>query len=380
MGKDDAAKAYGNGGETDSGDPGSGWRTRAVTIAGRRMRIITVGGLVLLFVLIGGAVGVYAYDSAHKDQIADGVKVGTVDVGGLNREEAAHRIRRHLVAPLHQPVKVKVGSESYELPADHLKIRADVNGMVDEAINASQSWGVPGRVFRDLTGGSVDQTVQPQVSYSRHAVHRFVVHVTKNVNREPQDATISATGDSLNVVPAENGRTLKEGKLENGINTVLNDGSRRKLVAAHVVLAKPKVTTKQVASQYPVYLTLDRAAFTLRLWENLKQTKSYSVAVGQAGLETPAGLYHIQDKQVNPSWNVPNSSWAGDLAGMTIPPGPEDPIKARWLGIFAGSGIHGTDETWSIGQPVSHGCVRMTIPDVIELYPHVPVGTPIYIG
>jgi lipoprotein-anchoring transpeptidase ErfK/SrfK len=252
--------------------------------------------------------------------------------------------------------------------------------MVDEAINASQSWGVPGRVFRDLTGGSVDQTVQPQVSYSRHAVHRFVVHVTKNVNREPQDATISATGDSLNVVPAENGRTLKEGKLENGINTVLNDGSRRKLVAAYVVLAKPKVTTKQVASQYPVYLTLDRAAFTLRLWENLKQTKSYSVAVGQAGLETPAGLYHIQDKQVNPSWHVPNSSWAGSLAGTTVPPGPADPIKARWLGIFAGAGIHGTDETWSIGQPVSHGCVRMTIPDVIELYPRVPVGTPIYIG
>jgi len=192
MGKDDAAKAYGNGGETASGDPGSGWRTRAVTVAGRRMRVITVGALVLLLVLIGGAVGVYAYDSAHKDQIADGVKVGTVDVGGLNREQAAHRIRRHLVAPLHQPVKVKLGSERYELPADHLKIRADVNGMVDEAVAASQSWGVPGRVFRDLTSGSVDQTVQPQVSYSRHAVHRFVVHVTKKINREPQDATINS--------------------------------------------------------------------------------------------------------------------------------------------------------------------------------------------
>jgi lipoprotein-anchoring transpeptidase ErfK/SrfK len=380
MGKDDAAKAYGNGGGTDSGDPGSGWRTRAVTIAGRRMRIITVGGLVLLLVLIGGAVGVYAYDSAHKDQIADGVKVGTVDVGGLNREQAAHRISRRLVAPLHQPVKVKLGSERYELPADHLKIRADVNGMVDAAIAASQSWGVPGRVFRDLTGGSVDQTVQPQVSYSRHAVHRFVVHVKSKVNREPQDATISATGDSLNVVPAENGRTLKEGKLENRINTVLNHGARRKLVTAHIVLAKPKVSTDQVASQYPVYLTLDRAAFTLRLWDDLKLTKSYPVAVGQAGLETPAGLYHIQDKQVNPSWHVPNSSWAGSLAGTTVPPGPADPIKARWLGIFAGAGIHGTDETWSIGQPVSHGCVRMTIPDVIELYPRVPVGTPIYIG
>jgi lipoprotein-anchoring transpeptidase ErfK/SrfK len=381
MGKDQAAKAYGNegGGETP-GDAGPGWRTRAVTIAGRPVRVVVIGAAVALLVLVGGAVGVYAYDSAHKDQIADGVKVGRVDVGGLNRNQAAHRIRRQLVVPLHQPVKVKLGSESYKLPPSQLKIRANVDGMVDKAIDASQSWGLPGRVFRELTGGSVHQTVQPEVSYSRTAVHRFVVHVAKQVNREPQDATVSATGSSLNVVPAENGRQLKEGKLENRLNEVIDGGARHRLVTAHVVLAKPKVTTDQVASQYPVYLTLDRAAFTLRLWDDLKLTKTYPVAVGQAGLETPAGLYHIQDKQVDPSWQVPNSAWAGSLAGQTIPPGPADPLKARWLGIFSGAGIHGTDETWSIGQAVSHGCVRMTIPDVIDLYPRVPVGTPIYIG
>jgi lipoprotein-anchoring transpeptidase ErfK/SrfK len=380
MGKDHAAKAYGNGEGADPGDPGSGWRTRAVTVAGRRTRVITIAIAIAALVLIGGPVGVYAYDSAHKDQIADGVKVGDVDVSGLNRDQAARRIRRHLVAPLHQPVKVTLGSASYKVPADHLKIRADVNGMVDAAVNASQSWGLPGRVFRDLTGGSVNTTVQPEVSYSRQAVHRFVIHVAKQVDRDPQDATVSPSGSSLNVVPAENGRTLKQAKLEQRINAVVKDGTRRKLVSAHVVVAKPKVSTNEVASQYPVYLTLDRAAFTLRLWEHLKLAKSYSVAVGQQGLETPAGLYHIEDKEVNPSWHVPNSSWAGSLAGTTVPPGPADPIKARWLGIFNGAGIHGTDETWSIGQAVSHGCVRMTIPDVIELYPRVPVGTPIYIG
>ncbi len=380
MGKDDAAKAYGNGGETYSGDPGSGWRTRAVTIAGRRMRVITVGALVLLLVLIGGAVGAYAYDSAHKDQIADGVKVGSVDVGGLNADQAAHKIQKRLVAPLHRPVTVKLGSERYKLPASHLKIRADVNGMVDEAIDASQSWGLPGRVFRELTSGSVNHTVQPEVSYSGVAVRRFVQHVAKKVNREPQDASIAATGSSLNVVPAENGRMLKEGKLQESLETAVDNGGRNKLVNAHVVVARPKVSTDQVASQYPSYLTLDRAAFALRLWDHLKLAKSYSVAVGQAGLETPEGLYHIESKEVNPTWHVPESSWAGSLAGTDVPPGPSNPIKARWMGIFNGAGIHGTDETWSIGQAVSHGCVRMTIPDVEELYDRVDVGTPIYIG
>jgi lipoprotein-anchoring transpeptidase ErfK/SrfK len=141
----------------------------------------------------------------------------------------------------------------------------------------------------------------------------------------------------------------------------------------------PKVATRQLAARYPTVITVDRAAFQLRLWKDLRLSKSYTIAVGMAGLETPAGLYHIQDKEVNPSWHVPNSAWAGSLAGQTIPPGPADPIKARWMGIYNGAGIHGTEELGSLGSAASHGCIRMAIPDVIALYDRTPLGTPVYI-
>ena len=52
----------------------------------------------------------------------------------------------------------------------------------------------------------------------------------------------------------------------------------------------------------------------------------------------------------------------------------ENPLKARWLGIVNGVGIHGTDATWSLGSAASHGCIRMSVPDVKRLYPQVPVG------
>ena len=84
---------------------------------------------------------------------------------------------------------------------------------------------------------------------------------------------------------------------------------------------------------------------------------------------------------MNAAWTVPNSAWAGDMAGQVVPGGtPENPLKARWMGIFAGAGIHGTDQVGSLGSAASHGCVRMAIPDVIELYDQVEVKTPIYIG
>ena len=50
------------------------------------------------------------------------------------------------------------------------------------------------------------------------------------------------------------------------------------------------------------------------------------------------------------------------------------------MAIYEGAGIHGTEETYSLGSAASHGCVRMAIPDVEELYDRVEVGTPIYIG
>jgi lipoprotein-anchoring transpeptidase ErfK/SrfK len=108
--------------------------------------------------------------------------------------------------------------------------------------------------------------------------------------------------------------------------------------------------------------------------------KTYPIAVGMAGLETPQGIRHVLEKQVNPAWHVPNSSWAGSLAGKTIPPGPQDPLKARWMGIYAGAGIHGTDDLSSLGSAASHGCIRMAIPDVIQLYSETPLGTPVYIA
>jgi lipoprotein-anchoring transpeptidase ErfK/SrfK len=330
-------------------------------------------------VICGLGVAAYAIDRANSDKIANGIRIGGVNVGGMSTDQAKTKLHAKLIKPLDKPVTATYGGTKYVLSPDKLQVRADINGMVDAALSASRSGGFPTRVWRYTTGGSVNREIAPHITYSSQAVDDFIAEVAKQVNQPAQDATVSPSPASLNTVPGHDGVQVLTDKLRSQLQGAI-ESPRSRTIKVPVQTTKPNVTTDQLAQKYPVYLTIDRGAFQLRLWKNLKLVKTYTIAVGQQGLETPAGTYTIDDKQVNPSWHVPDSAWAGSLAGQVIPPGPEDPIKARWMGFFNGAGIHGTDELSSLGTAASHGCVRMSIPDVIELYPQVPLGTPIYIG
>jgi lipoprotein-anchoring transpeptidase ErfK/SrfK len=334
---------------------------------------------VLLLVLIGGAVAAFAYDSSRDDLIAKGVTIAGVDVGGMTTAEARRAVERQLKEPLEQPIRVRRGQTRFTLSAEDAGVKADVGGMVDEALEASRDGSIFSRVARDITGGEEDAQVPPRVTYSSDAVRDLVKRVRAKLNRPARDATVDFP--SLEKVKEQKGRRVKAGVLEQRIAQALTVPGADRTVRAPVRILKPKVTQAELAAKYPVLLVADRYNFKLRFYKNLNLQKEYTVAVGAVGFDTPAGLYHIQNKAVDPAWHVPNSDWAGDLAG-TIGPGgtAENPLKARWLGIFDGAGIHGTDQTYSLGSAASHGCIRMAIPDVIELYDQVPVGAPIYIA
>ena len=334
---------------------------------------------VLALVLAGGAVAALAYDSSRDDLIAEGVTVAGVDVGGMRVDEARRVIRRELEEPLEQPIAVTFKKRRFNLSAQDAGVNADVEGMVDEALAESRSGDIVSRVTRDITGGEEDAQVAARVSYSEDAVRKLVRRVKRNVSRPARDAELSFP--SLDKVKEQTGIQVKAVALQRRIAQALTVPGVDRQVKAAVRTTQPKVTQAELAEKYPSILVADRANFKLRFYRNLELQREYTVAVGALGFDTPAGLYHIQNKAVNPAWSVPNSDWAGSLAGTVVPGGvPENPLKARWLGIYDGAGIHGTDQTYSLGTAASHGCIRMAIPDVIELYDQVPVGAPIYIA
>jgi lipoprotein-anchoring transpeptidase ErfK/SrfK len=345
-----------------------------------RTRAAVIAAVVGLFVLVGAG-AVYAYDHAHAERIGKGVRVGGVDVSGLNAEQARAKLRSAVLDPLSRPVVVRALGKRYKLTAEQARVGVDIDGSVRAAMDRSREGSVLARTWRTLRGESLSADVTLDISYSKAAIASLVQRVAEAVDEPAVDANVDLEHGDVNPQESVDGRRLLAKRLKRELRKRLLDVGPVKTVRARTEVVKPAVTTEELAAKYPAILIVDRSNFKLTLYKALKPVKTYGIAVGQVGLETPAGLYHIQNKAVDPAWSVPHSDWAGDLAGTVVPGGvPENPLKARWLGIYAGAGIHGTSDDSSIGSAASHGCIRMHVPDVIELYDQVPVNAPVYIS
>jgi lipoprotein-anchoring transpeptidase ErfK/SrfK len=348
----------------------------------RSRPFIAVAALVAAFLVATAAAVVY--DRGRETTIAQGVSVGGVDIGGLEREAAAAKLRRQILEPLRQPIIVDHGSQRWRLSAREAKVAANLDATIDDALARSREGNILQRTYRGVTGEKLDARLQPEVTFSDAAVIRLLDRVRRAVNRPAMNATIKFVVSGPQTTPSHEGLAVDATSLHEKINAALGSPTAKRRFSATTHHVKPKIADEDLERQYGTAVIVNREAFKLTVYKNLKPVKSYAVAIGAVGRDTPAGLYHIQNKAVDPAWTKPHSDWVPeDERGDVIPGGdPKNPLKARWLGIFNGAGIHGIDpsEYGSIGHAASHGCVRMRIPDVEDLYPRVPVGAPIFIA
>jgi lipoprotein-anchoring transpeptidase ErfK/SrfK len=336
----------------------------------------------LVVLLVAAAGGIYAYDSGREHQITKGITVGGVPVGGMKEAAARAKLRRAVLEPLNQPVVARYEGKHYKLTPAQAKVGVDIDGSISQAIQRSREGNILARTARNVQGKQINEDIKLDINYNHRAITRMVRRISKQIDRAPRDATLNLEKGDVNPTPSATGLSVRAAALRRQLRRSLLSVDSSRSVKVKTKLVEPKVTSKDLAEKYPAVVIVHRGAFQLSLYKHLKLAKTYGIAVGRVGLETPAGLYHVQNKAVNPAWTMPNSSWvAPQDRGKVVPGGtPENPLKARWLGIYAGAGIHGTDDAGSIGSAASHGCIRMRIPDVEELYDQVPVNAPVYIS
>ncbi len=308
-------------------------------------------------------------------RIAPGISAGGVDVGGLTLAEASGKLEAYLGSKVRRNVVLRVAGRTFRLDAEQARLTFDTLTSAKRALYAK----APDPAAAGGTAARVD--VPLKVRVSTLAIRAWTREIAKDVVRSPRNASFSIGLRKLKVRGSKKGRKLDAKGTETIVkNALLNPHQTRRL-SQRVSSVKPKVTYKVLRRTSGTVLTVSKSEFKIRLFKGLRLVKTYGVAVGQPAYPTPTGTYRIVNKQVNPTWSVPNSPWAGELQGTTVAGGSSaNPLKARWMGIVNGVGIHGTGQEYSIGSRASHGCIRMRVADVIDLYRRVPVGTPIRIG
>lgn len=344
-----------------------------------RNRIVLVVLAVALPVVAFGSLAAAA--GRASDRIAPGISIHGIPVGDLSGVEAKQRLTERVRTPAQRPVTVRVGDKRVlRLSADQAGVRMDLAGAVAETQRVGEQGGLLTRGWRELTGGEINRDVALSVRYDRAAVSAFVKRIRDKVRKRPVDASLDIDVSDVRVQEGRNGRQLSgASRLEKDILATLGDPAGKREFRASTEGVRPRISGNEIYDRQPVAVTISKKERTVRVFRRGELVKTYRVAIGSKQYPTPEGLFSVQTKQVDPVWNVPNSSWAGSLAGQTIPAGdPRNPLKARWIGFNGGVGFHGSGQT--SGGATSHGCIRMIPREVIDLYERVDMGTPVLVS
>jgi lipoprotein-anchoring transpeptidase ErfK/SrfK len=345
-------------------------RGRHIKRARSAVVVLAIALGIVLLALGGVSYAAYRYDRASSGLILPGVTVAGTDVGGMTRAEAIQAVERIVQEGLTEPLTVRAAGGSWKTSPAELGRSADVGAAVDEALQASNSVGFVTRVWHRLREEPVDISVDLTFENGGTGVADLVSIIADDVAQTPRDASVAVVDGEVTFVHSRPGHALGTNVATKRLEAVLEEGSAA--VRLPVKTVKPKVPDARIGKT----IVVDRTTNQLYLYDAFDLEKSYHVATAAAGYVTPAGEWTIIDKRENPTWTNPApDTWGADLPA-SIPPGPGNPLGTRALYLDApGIRIHGTYDVSSIGTHASHGCIRMLISDVEQIYPLVPIGT-----
>ena len=285
--------------------------------------------------------------------IPAGVTIGgQVLVGGLSAAEATAEVKAFFARPL----VLRFGKTTLRVTPRQLGASAYVGDAVKRARITAPGGNVPLKV----------KAPQP-------AIAKYVRTLAKRFDRPTVEARLLFRNGKPFVTKEKVGRRVRQLLVTRALFRSVKTHTRDP-IAIEARTVRPTTTRASIGD----VIVIKRGQNKLFLYDGMKLRRTFGVATGAARYPTPLGTFRIIVKWRNPWWYPPASDWAKDA--KPIPPGPGNPLGTRWMGISSPAvGIHGTPDPASIGYSVSHGCIRMRIPEVEWLFNQVEVGTPVYI-
>ena len=334
--------------------------------------------LVVLGLLL--AVGVWAYDDAQKDQIAPGVTIGGVDVGGRDADSARKIIKRAggraaASSRSSSATRARTTRSVAEAAPEH----ADVDGMVQEAIDRSRQGNILDRVSRYASGGDVNADLAPRVSLRqgggqglRQPARRQRSTRTRPTPRSCRAADEAAEEGGPSGSRRRAGRRLTErDQRRRPVAGPRPDGRRGRQ-------ARPSRRSPRRTSPHVPALHRHRPRRASRCASrNLKLAKTLHGRGRPAGPRDPGRPLPHPGQAGRPLLARARLGLGREPRRPGDPAGPGRPAQGALDGDLRRRRHprHRRDLARS-ARAASHGCVRMAIPDVIDLYDRVEVGDP----
>ncbi len=340
---------------------------------GRRWKFALVG---LLTLLLLGAAGVayatYDYSNEYDGRMLPGTTIGGVEVEGMDREEALAEVRAAVRPELRRTIEVEWGRRTWKVTPQKIGAYSTAGRAVDAALAASADASFFDKMRMRILGEEHDHAGDVAIRYPRKGARAFLEGIASSLNREVRSAELDYSSGWVEFVEDRDGRRVDVASSHAALMKGLNTGGTS--VPLKVKVTEPEKTTEDFDQVLLVRIGENK----LYLYEDQKITHEWPVATGQPEYMTPTGLYEVELKRYMPTWVNPAPDTWGASMPETIPPGPGNPLGLRAINWTAPAiRFHGTSALYSLGYNASHGCVRMTNADVIELYDMIDVGTPI---
>ncbi len=348
----------------------------------RRPRLPRLGrrGTIAILVLVGllflGAAGAayatYDYSREYEGRMLPGTTVAGVDVGGMDRDEALAAVRAAVRPELRRSIEVEWEDRTWKVTPQKIGAYTTAGRAVDAALAESAETSFFQKMRMRVLGDELEHAGDVAIRYPRKGARAFLEGIASSLDREARDASLDYSSGWVEFVESRDGRRVEVDSSHAAFMKALRGGAET--VALKVKVTKPKET----GEDFDQVLLVRIGENKLYLYEDQKIVREWPVATGQPEYMTPTGLYEVELKRYMPTWvNPAPDTWGASMPDM-IPPGPGNPLGLRAINWTAPAiRFHGTSATYSLGYNASHGCVRMSNEDVIQLYDMIDVGTPI---
>jgi lipoprotein-anchoring transpeptidase ErfK/SrfK len=344
------------------------WRRVLAGVAGGVLLVLAVFALLLV-----------RYDRAHRDELLPGVRIGGSQVGGLEIATVQARFDDQVPELGGRTVSVSAGGLSDTLTLREMGLGSDVEEALARARKDADDMGVTRRLWHRLFDKPVDRSYEVSFDVERREVRDALADLGRRVARAPADARIDTSSGLVQIVPAVEGRYLD---LTAATDQATAAGARvaNAALGTGLTVQAPLVTQKPKVTGFADVILIRTGENRLFHYENGALRRTYVVATGTSRYPTPKGNFEIVLKRFRPTWVNPDPTGWGRSLPRSIPPGPGNPLGTRAMNLNSpGIRIHGTSNVRSLGTSASHGCIRMAMSEVEELFELVATGTPVII-